>query len=34
MDLIYITYHDNKPLVGLGSVFVFTPELIFLISIK
>lgn len=24
---IYITYHDNKLLAGLGSVFVFTPEL-------
>lgn len=27
MDPIYITYHDNKLLAGLGSVFVFSPEL-------
>mgnify|MGYP000213908814 FL=1 len=27
MDLIYITYHDNKPLTELGSLFIFTLEL-------
>ena len=34
MDLIYITYHDNKLLAGLGSVFVFTPELKSFVIIK
>ena len=27
MDLIYITYHDNKPLTELGSLLIFTLEL-------
>lgn len=27
MDLIYIIYHDNKPLTELGSLLIFTLEL-------
>lgn len=34
IDLIYITYHDNKPLAELGSAFVLAPKLKYLLSIK